>query len=125
MLVYLPESFFHIIEHLPIKGLQRLRAILDQSTRVAKELVEQNSNTISSMGRNNMLRLLGESHETLIRTRGSRSFFVTVQANASEQSASRLSDEELLAQMRCADHAIILKGFAERYRLQDNYGRRS
>lgn len=71
VLVYLPESFFHIIEHLPIKGLQRLRAILDQSTRVAKELVEQNSNTISSMERNSMLRLLGESHQALIRTRGS------------------------------------------------------
>lgn len=123
-LIYLPESFFHIIEHLPIKSLQRLRAILDQSTRVARELVEQNSGTIASMERNNMLRLLGEFIKVFIHTRGSTLFLATVQANASEQSTSRLSDEELLAQMRYAVRVIVLIDFAEIY-TQDCHGRRS
>ncbi|EMD37101.1 hypothetical protein CERSUDRAFT_115012 [Gelatoporia subvermispora B] len=84
ILGYAPIGFFRFIEKLPSSSLKRLRETAQEGDKVARQLVDEKLRSLR-VG-------LPQSRRDVMD--------ILVQANLSEKSSTRLSDEELYAQLR-------------------------
>ncbi|KAL0958260.1 hypothetical protein HGRIS_000413 [Hohenbuehelia grisea] len=83
-LTYMPMWFFKVLEHSPSRSLKGLRNVATEGNRVAKELVDRRLNAMKA-GTDGIPKDI---------------MSILVQANASETPTTKLSMEELYAEMR-------------------------
>ncbi|KAH9941518.1 cytochrome P450 [Amylocystis lapponica] len=81
MLIYFPMSFFHLVQRLP--AFKRLRAVAEEGDRVARDLINEKTEALQNNRETNrdIMDLL-------------------IAANTSENATNKLSEEEILAEMR-------------------------
>lgn len=108
LVAYLPAKFFALLDRLPARSLKTLREVAKEGFITGHMLLRKRYDNAEVAKGRDVLSLLGEHGPVKRNCAAQLKFLFAVKANESESSSYKLSDEELIAEIRCVTICILI-----------------